>query len=97
MSGRRHYLVSYDVSDDRRRDQVFKTLVGVGDHAQYSVFFCELTAQELSRLRGQLREHIHSREDQVMIVDLGQAAQPLEAGLEVLGRSYDPPVRTVVI
>jgi CRISPR-associated protein Cas2 len=44
---RRRYLVTYDISDDKRRDQVFQTLRDNGDHAQYSVFFCELTPREL--------------------------------------------------
>lgn len=94
---RRHYVVSYDISDDKRRNEVFKTLCGVGDHAQYSVFFCELNDAELVKLRGKLRAAIHHGEDQVLIVDLGQATRPLEAGLEVLGRRYEPLVRTVVI
>lgn len=97
MSGRRHYLVSYDVSDNRRRDKIFEILKDHGDHAQYSVFFCELTRRELSSLRRLLREHVNHREDQVLFVDLGQATNPLKAGMEVLGKAYDPPVRNVVI
>jgi CRISPR-associated protein Cas2 len=93
----RHYVVSYDISDDRRRDQVFRTLYGYGNHAQYSVFFCELSDVELVRLRSTLRGLIHHQEDQVMIIDLGSNTQPLEEGLEVLGRPYRPPVRTLVV
>ncbi|MGH7501849.1 MAG: CRISPR-associated endonuclease Cas2 [Longimicrobiales bacterium] len=94
---RRHYIVSYDISDDRRRDQVFRTLLGQGDHAQYSVFFCELNDRELVNLRARLRACIHATEDQVLIVDLGPAIRPLQAGLEAIGRAYDPPVRTFVV
>ncbi|MBX6365915.1 MAG: CRISPR-associated endonuclease Cas2 [Gemmatimonadetes bacterium] len=94
---RRHYLVTYDIADDRRRERAFKTLLGFGDHAQYSVFFCELDDRELAQLRGRLRQAIHAKEDQVLIVDLGVASRPLVGGLEVIGRGYEPPVRTVVI
>lgn len=94
---RRHYLVTYDIADDKRRANVFTMLYGYGDHAQYSVFFCELNARELVQLRSKLRGAINSNEDQVLLVDLGRATQPLEAGLEVIGKGYDPPVRTVVI
>lgn len=97
MSARRHYLVTYDISDDKRRDQTFETLTGFGDHAQYSVFFCEMDGRELAELRARLRQTIHAREDQVLIVDLGHATRPLVAGLEVLGRGYEPPVRTLVV
>jgi CRISPR-associated protein Cas2 len=46
---RKRFLVTYDVSDDKRRTQIFKTLYAYGDHAQYSVFFCELSAREYVR------------------------------------------------
>lgn len=94
---RRRYLVTYDISDDKRRSQVFQTLRDNGDHAQYSVFFCELTASELSVLRGRLSEAIHHREDQVLILDLGNSENPLAAGLETIGRGYEPPVRVFVV
>ena len=94
---RRHYLVSYDVSDDKRRTRIFKTLHGFGDHAQYSVFFCELSDHELVRLRTKLRSAIHHKEDQVLIVDLGTNTRPLEEGIEVLGRGYQPATRVVVV
>ncbi len=94
---RRHYLVTYDIADDRRRNEVFRTLHGFGNHAQLSVFFCELNDRELVQLRTRLRSAVHQREDQVLILDLGQASRPLDAGLEVIGKGYQPPVRTIVI
>lgn len=97
MTSRRHYLVSYDISDDKRRDFVYKTLLDYGDHAQYSVFFCELSARELIELKGLLALHIHQREDQVIILDLGTADNPLDTGLECLGRAHQPSSRVVVV
>lgn len=94
---RRRYLVTYDVADDRRRNEVFRALLACGDHAQYSVFFCDLNDRELVQLRMRLRNAIHTREDQVMIVDLGAASRPMDEGLEVLGRGYQPLVRTIVV
>src|SRR5690606_19846726 len=94
---RRHYVITYDISDDKRRTNVFKTLTGAGDHAQYSVFFCELNDRELVQLRTRLREAIHQREDQILIVDLGTAVRPLETGLQVMGRGYAPQIRSIVI
>lgn len=94
---RRYYAVTYDISDDKRRNEVFKTLHGFGDHAQYSVFFCELNDAELVRLRSRLRDAINNAEDQVMIVDLGGSAHPLDAGLEVIGKPYRPATRTIVV
>jgi len=53
---RNRYLIAYDVSDDKRRARVFKTLMGNGDHAQFSVFFCDLNDVELLKLKGILAE-----------------------------------------
>ncbi len=89
--------MTYDISDDRRRNEVFKMLHGNGNHAQYSVFFCELNGRELAELRSGLRSAVNHAEDQVMIVDLGRAERSLDQGLQVIGRGYEPPVRTVVI
>ncbi len=94
---RRHYVVTYDISDDKRRNVVFKTLHGFGDHVQYSVFFCELSDAEFVDLRGRLRSAINHSEDQVLLVDIGTATRPLESGLAVVGKGYDPPVKTIVI
>jgi CRISPR-associated protein Cas2 len=89
--------VTYDVADDKRRTKLFDLLEGQGDHAQYSVFFCELSAMELTSLRSRIVGIIHDREDQVMILDLGKSERPLDNGLEVLGSPYKPLLRTLVV
>ena len=94
---RRHYLVSYDVSSDKRRNRIFHALDDVGDHLQYSVFLCELTAKELARLRSELTASIHDREDQVMILDLGPAHLSLESAMHMIGRPHEPLVRTLIV
>lgn len=94
---RRHYLVSYDAADDKRRARLFKLLTGEGDHVQYSVFFCDCNPAELARLRGKITEIIHHREDQVLLLDLGPAHLDLQDGLEVFGLPYQPMVRTIVV
>lgn len=94
---RRHYVVTYDISDDKRRNRVFRTLHGFGDHVQYSVFFCELSDAEFVELRTRLRTAINHDEDQVLLVDVGVASRPLESGLAVIGRGYEPPTKTLVI
>lgn len=97
MNQRRNYLITYDVSDDKRRTKVFDLLTNVGDWAQFSVFFCQLRPGELARLRTEMREVINHREDQVLILDLGRAIHPLEGDLQVLGRAYEIPSRTIVV
>ncbi len=94
---RRHYLVTYDVSDDKRRSRLFEYLEGEGDHAQYSVFFCDLSPSEHAMLRARITEIINSQQDQVLILDLGPASEPIDYGLEVLGKPYQPLTRITVV
>ena len=95
--GRRHFLVSYDISDDKRRTKVFNLLQSNGDHAQFSVFFCQLNAVELARLRAALQPLIHNSQDQVLILDLGKVHSGDLVRLETIGKSYCPPVRCMIV
>lgn len=94
---RRRYVISYDISDDKRRTRVFELLLGNGDHVQFSVFLADLSQRELIVLRTKLLQIINEREDQVLIIDLGKETRSLDASLEVIGRSYDPPSRSMVV
>jgi len=97
MTSRNHYLVSYDIADDGRRASVFETCKDFGNHVQYSVFLCELDRREVITLRELLRDLIHHDEDQVMLVDLGPASNPVLEQMEVLGQPYAPPGRRFVV
>ena len=94
---RRQYLICYDISDDKRRNCVFKLLMGLGDHLQYSVFLCMLNGQEIVSARSDLAAAIHARDDQVVIVDLGLFDNSLDSILECLGKRYNPPARVQVV
>lgn len=93
---RRQYIIAYDISDDKRRAAVFKSLMANGDHLQFSVFLCTLNAMELANLRARLTELIHLRDDQVIIVDLG-AREDAATLLDCLGKRYNPTARVQVI
>jgi len=94
---RRHFLVSYDIADDKRRTRVFNLLHANGDHAQFSVFLCQLNPAELASLRLELVPLIRANEDQVMILDLGAATDSRSPDMIVLGKSYVPPVRAMIV
>ncbi len=70
---RQSYLVCYDIANDKRLREVFKTMRAFGDHLQYSVFECQFTTSDLIRCRTQLSSIIHHDEDQVLFVHLGPA------------------------
>ncbi len=94
---RHRFLFAYDISDDKRRTKVFKLLSSYGSHTQFSVFFCELSDTDLIHLKGKLSTHIHSQEDQVLIVDLGVADRDVEDFIFTVGTDYEEPIRTRVV
>ncbi|MFO0874457.1 MAG: CRISPR-associated endonuclease Cas2 [Phycisphaerales bacterium] len=94
---RRRYLVTYDISDDKRRTAVFRTLRDHGDHTQFSVFICDLSTAELVALRGLLSSSLNPRQDQILVLDLGDASDDIGEIVDTLGRAYIPPSRTVVV
>lgn len=48
-------VISYDISDDRRRNKIARLLEGYGYRVQYSVFECELDGRQLLKLQRELR------------------------------------------
>ena len=94
---RRHYLITYDVSDDKRRNRIFKLLHGYGNHTQYSVFLCELDAAELATLRNELQPIVHNNQDQLLIVDLGPAEHDLDLSVDSIGRAFQPATRAFIV
>lgn len=64
------YLACYDIRDPKRLARVFRYLKSVGIHLQYSVFHCRLTYTELLQLKGDLKDIINEREDDVRIYPL---------------------------
>ena len=72
-----NYLVCYDIRDEKRLLRVYKTIKACGLHIQYSVFHCRLTWQELIELKGELREIIDEKKDDIRIY-------PLPADMQVV-------------
>jgi CRISPR-associated protein Cas2 len=53
-----HYVVSYDIQDDKIRRQVHQALKNRGKRIQYSVFECHFAAGELQELIMVVKELI---------------------------------------
>lgn len=58
-------IVSYDIVEDRRRTKVMKLLKGYGTRVQYSVFECDLNAQQLKKLQAGIHTLIDTNTDSV--------------------------------
>ncbi len=73
MPNETFWVVCYDVTDDKRRGRVLKTLEGFGRRVQYSVFECELTDTRLEQLTRRLLLTIDPDEDTVRMYPLTEA------------------------
>jgi CRISPR-associated protein Cas2 len=94
---RTRYIVTYDIRDDKRLRAVFKTLQGVGDHLQYSVFRCDLSDRERAQLVADLDDVIDHQSDQVLLIALGPLDGRAADCIEALGLPYIAPSRRPVI
>ena len=88
-------LISYDISDNKRRRNVAKILEGHGYRVQYSVFECELTAAQIKKLQARLRKWVNLRdEDSIRFYPLyGDSADKVQ----VIGVDYSRQLGAVTI
>ena len=87
-----HYVVAYDIVQDRRREKVMNALKDFGLRVQYSVFECELTSGRLDVLRQRLHKLIDLRRDRVHIYPLCEACF---FGAESLGQDARGPLNSL--
>ncbi len=60
-----YIVVSYDISEDKRRTKIHKILKSYGQWMQYSVFECSLTDTQYAKLRSRLSKVIKPDEDSI--------------------------------
>jgi CRISPR-associated protein Cas2 len=94
---KRSYLVCYDVRDAKRLRRVFKTLKGYGEHWQYSVFFCVLKEVDRVRLQRALEETMNQKEDEAIIIDLGEDEETARRAVVTLGPPLPQMVETMLV
>ncbi|MEO0091515.1 MAG: CRISPR-associated endonuclease Cas2 [candidate division WOR-3 bacterium] len=63
-------LISYDVTDNKRRNKICNTLKNYGKRVQFSVFECLLENKDLMRLKTRLLKLIKEDEDKLRIYQL---------------------------
>jgi CRISPR-associated protein Cas2 len=73
VADRTRYLLVYDISHPRRLRRVHRVALDFGEPLQYSVFVCDLTDVERTRLRVALHGEIKHDADRVALFDLGPA------------------------
>lgn len=87
MADEHLYIVTYDISDQRRWRRVFKAMHGYGDWLQLSVFQCRLTRRRRAELETRLRELVKVGEDHVLLIDVGQADK-IHLSVESIGKTF---------
>ena len=59
------YIISYDIPDNQRRNQLAKVLKGFGTRVQYSVFEAHLNKTQFVDLKREVNDIVDSSEDSV--------------------------------
>lgn len=83
----RRLLVAYDITDDRRREQIAHLLESYGDRVQYSVFLIDGRPAAFVRMRRRLESLIDSGSDSLLFCDLGPRASLDADRFAMIGRS----------
>jgi CRISPR-associated protein Cas2 len=90
------YIVTYDISDQKRWRRIFNIMNGYGEWLQLSVFQCRLSQQQHAELIALLDGAIHHGDDHVVLVDVGPAGN-VDPRVVSLGESFSPVQREPVI
>ena len=67
------YVISYDIPDNQRRNQLAKVLKGFGSRVQYSVFEAHLTRSQFEQMKQAVNSVINSEKDAVRYYSLCRA------------------------
>ena len=70
-----HIVISYDISEDKRRTKIHKILKSYGQWMQYSVFECSLTHAQYAKLRNRLSKIIKPDVDSIRFYFLCECCQ----------------------
>ena len=68
-------VVSYDISEDKRRTKIHKVLSSYGQWMQFSVFECDLTKVQYAKLRSRLDKLMNAETDSVRFYFLCECCQ----------------------
>jgi CRISPR-associated protein Cas2 len=70
-----YFVVSYDISDDKRRTKMHSILKSYGQWVQYSMFECELSPTQYAKLRSRLSKLLKSDTDNIRFYSLCACCQ----------------------
>jgi CRISPR-associated protein Cas2 len=83
-------VVSYDITDDKRRVKVMKQMENFGRRVQYSVFECDLKPEQIKTLKQRLKPLLKKREDSVRFYYMSEGDVKRIESLAGEGVARDP-------
>lgn len=60
-----YIVISYDISEDKRRTKIHNILKSYGEWVQFSIFECDLTHTQYAKLRSRLSKLIKPETDSI--------------------------------
>lgn len=90
----RFFVVAYDISNDKRRTKVHKTLSGFGQWTQYSLFECHLNDKQYLSLRHKLDDLLAVDEDSVRFYEMCAACT---AKVETVGGEKPKDPEAIIV
>jgi len=79
-----NWLVTYDITENRRLSRVFKRLKKAGVPVQYSVFSVNANTLQMKTLMAELAGHINAKEDDIRAYRLPENGWRAELGATIL-------------
>lgn len=91
----KQYIISYDISNDKRRNKIRKLLCDYAVPVQYSVFEARLSEEDYIELRYKLARLLRKDEDSIIfymqcarcrddIIRIGNCADPFGNGIYII-------------
>lgn len=70
MNGKKHYLILYDIRNEKRLTKVAKILESYSIRVQYSVFESDMPELIMKQMKSRLEKVIDTTEDFLLIFDI---------------------------
>ena len=96
MADERLFIVTYDISDQKRWRRVFKAMHGYGEWIQLSVFQCRLSRRHRAEMETRLRELVKHGEDHVLLIDVGPADK-IDLAMASIGKTVSKIERQAIV
>lgn len=90
------YIITYDISDQKRWRRVFRLMQAYGEWLQLSVFQCRMSRKRHAELVALLDGIIHHEADHILVMDLGIADQ-ITPQVVSLGKDFQAVERNPII